>query len=198
MQRPAVVKPWRSQCRRTVKPASPRKRPRTAWRDLLDLRLIERFSADYAARLSLEGVAFIESGQLAEALLVAPLPGRSRKVLIVRGSDTGARERVAGFVEDLDFRAIAVHEDADLMTQLEAQGEVSFAIVLLTPNDLGGVNVLLQLGYLIGRLGRSRVFAFAMSSSMALPPIWAVLLCGPLMHRRDGSMALRRDLDAVE
>lgn len=98
----------------------------------------------------------------------------SRRVFVVHGHDDGAREAVARFLERLDFEAIILHERASrgctVIEKVENHGDVGFAVVLLTPDDVGCVkggeaqprarqNVLLELGYFIGRLGRDRVCA---------------------------------------
>ncbi|MCA8263601.1 TIR domain-containing protein [Burkholderia multivorans] len=99
----------------------------------------------------------------------------SRRVFIVHGHDEAARESVARFLEKIEFEPIILHEQASrnrtVMEKIEDNSEVGFAVVLLTPDDLGrGVsepdlrprarqNVLLELGYFIGRLGRDRVCA---------------------------------------
>jgi hypothetical protein len=108
------------------------------------------------------------------------LPGRravgnARKIFIVHGHDEGAREGVARFCEKIGFEAIILHEQASrgmtIPQKLEAYGDVGFAIVLLTPDDLGRSvaeddlrprarqNVILELGYFAGRLGADRVCA---------------------------------------
>lgn len=98
----------------------------------------------------------------------------SNKIFIVHGHDDGARETVARFLERMGFEAIILHEQANqgrtVIEKVEAHGDVSFAVVLLTPDDEGSVkggvleprarqNVLLELGYFIGRLGRDKVCA---------------------------------------
>jgi hypothetical protein len=67
-----------------------------------------------------------------------------------------------------------LHEQAStgatIVEKLEAYANVAFAVVLLTPDDVGGIvggpqnararqNVVLELGYFLGRLGRKRTCA---------------------------------------
>ena len=98
----------------------------------------------------------------------------SRKVFVVHGHDEAAREKVARFLERLDFKPIILHEQASrgrtVIEKVEAHSDVGFAVVLLTPDDVGcerggdlrpraRQNVVLELGYFLGRLGRMRVCA---------------------------------------
>ncbi|HAE54972.1 MAG: hypothetical protein CMI62_02975 [Parvibaculum sp.] len=110
-----------------------------------------------------------------EATLLPKASGPApRKAFIVHGHDDAAREAVARFLERLNFEAIVLHEQANqgrtIIEKIEAHGDVGFAVVLLTPDDIGGMseddlrprarqNVLLELGYFVGRLGRARVCA---------------------------------------
>lgn len=101
---------------------------------------------------------------------------RSNKVFIVHGHDNEAREMVARFVERLGFEAVILHEQVDrgltVIEKLEQNSDVHFAVVVLTPDDIGHSqmapqakkprarqNVILELGYFMGKLGRSRVCA---------------------------------------
>ncbi|WP_208511957.1 nucleotide-binding protein [Variovorax paradoxus] len=99
----------------------------------------------------------------------------NNKIFIVHGHDGEARETVARFVEKIDLVPIILHEQANMgrtvIEKVEANSDVGFAIVLLTPDDLGKAkdgtdleprarqNVLLELGYFLARLTRSRVCA---------------------------------------
>lgn len=93
----------------------------------------------------------------------------SRKVFIVHGHDKETKQYVARFLEKLGFEVVILHEQANmgrtLMEKFEANAEVGFAVILLTPDDVGGTrvggpqqprarqNVLLELGYLSEGLG---------------------------------------------
>lgn len=119
-----------------------------------------------------------------EATMLPPVSEpAARKVFVVHGHDEGAREAVARFLEKLGFEAIILHEQANqgrtIIEKIEVHGDVGFAVVLLTPDDVGGIrdgeakprarqNVILELGYFIGRLGRSRVCALR-RGDMELP-----------------------------
>jgi len=103
-----------------------------------------------------------------------PQSAPARAVFIVHGHDEGSREAVARFLERLRINPIILHEQANkgctLIEKFEQHGDVAFAVVLLTADDVGGTspdslkprarqNVILELGYFIGALGRARVCA---------------------------------------
>ena len=99
----------------------------------------------------------------------------SHRVFIVHGHDEAVREIVARFITTIGLEAVILHEQANrgmtVPEKLEANGNVGYAVVLLTPDDLGREkseteekprarqNVILELGYFIGHLGRGRVTA---------------------------------------
>lgn len=139
-----------------------------------------------------------------------PQPTLSRKVFIVHGHDEGAREMVARFLERLGFQSIILHEQANqgrtVIEKVEAHGEVGFAVVLLTPDDEGCArgatpeprarqNVLLELGYFLGRLGRAKVCALK-RGTLEIPSDFA----GIVWESMDGDgwkQALGRELQAA-
>lgn len=96
------------------------------------------------------------------------------KVFIVHGRDNELKESVARYIEKLGLEAIILHEQPNggktIIEKFENAADVGFAIVLLTPDDEGGLvgdkmnlrarqNVVFELGYFIGRLKRSHVAA---------------------------------------
>lgn len=99
----------------------------------------------------------------------------TNRVFVVHGHDDAAREAVARFLERLGIEAIILHEQASggrtIVEKLEHYGDVDFAVVLLTPDDVGKAaagesgeflprarqNVVLELGYFVGKLGRTNV-----------------------------------------
>lgn len=110
---------------------------------------------------------------LGETTLRVTMPP-SNRVFVVHGHDEGARELVARFIERLGLDAVILHERANrgmtIIEKIEANSDVGFAVVLLTADDVGGQrdgtmnprarqNVLLELGYFLGKLGRGRVCA---------------------------------------
>ena len=96
-------------------------------------------------------------------------------VFIVHGHDQAAKHAIAGFVRRLGLNPIILDEQANRGQTIiekfeESADEAGFAIVLLTPDDIGAPkdkpnelkprarqNVVLELGYFMGKLGRERV-----------------------------------------
>lgn len=111
----------------------------------------------------------------AATVTASPIPSSS-KIFIVHGHDHGTKEAVARFLEKLDLEPIILHEKANagrtVIEKFSEYADVQFAVVLLTGDDEGRPristseliprarqNVILELGYFLGKLGRSRVCA---------------------------------------
>ena len=129
---------------------------------------------------------------------------KTRRVFIVHGHDEGARESVARYLEKIGFEPIILHEQANkgrtVIEKVEANSDVGFAVVLLTPDDEGRKigdamelrarqNVLLELGYFIGRLGRANVCAIK-KNDVAIPSDFA----GVVWENMDGAGAWKQSL----
>ena len=123
---------------------------------------------------SLEGIR--ERLEIFHSRTDGPQPAFGDDVFIVHGRDNEAKVIVARFVETLGITATILHEQPSsgltIIEKIEKYaGTAGFAIVLITPDDLGGLkdsaddgpnprarqNVIFELGYFIGKLGRERV-----------------------------------------
>jgi predicted nucleotide-binding protein len=105
-------------------------------------------------------------------------------IFIDHGHDGEVKQSVARFVENLGLTAVILDEQASqgmtIIEKLERHTDVGYAIVLLTPDDVGGKsaddlrrrprqNVVLELGLFVGRLGRDRVCAVVRGKDIELP-----------------------------
>lgn len=124
------------------------------------------FSRDYKA--------FVET-KLARKIFSSAELNDMDRIFIVHGHDELAREMVARFISTMGLEPIILNEQANrgmtIPEKLIAHSSVGFAVILLTPDDLGHSkdevvarprarqNVLLELGYFVGKLGRDRVCA---------------------------------------
>ena len=136
---------------------------------------------------------------------------QSRRVFVVHGHDEGARETVARFLERTGFEAVILHEQANegraIIEKFEAHGEVGFAVILLTPDDVGSTkggnlkprarqNVILELGYFFGRLGRNRVAALK-RGDIELPSDFDGIVYTPFDNGSGWQVALAKELIAA-
>ena len=151
---------------------------------------------------------YVQSKGSTETVLKQPF---SRKVFIVHGHDDGARETVARFLERIGLEAVILHEQANqgrtIIEKVVANSDVGFAVVLLTPDDEGCVkggaleprarqNVLLELGYFIGRLGRDKVCALK-RGTLEIPSDFAGVVWEAMDSSGGWKQALARELEAA-
>jgi Predicted nucleotide-binding protein containing TIR-like domain len=114
---------------------------------------------------------------LAPGISAPPRPiDRGTGIFVVHGSNNAAKDTVARFLERLGLGVTILHEQPDkgrtIIEKFEANASVGYAVVLLTGDDVGAPrtspndlkprarqNVLLELGYFLGTLGRTHVCA---------------------------------------
>ena len=136
---------------------------------------IRKITASVIIPFNRDFAIYVEQQNAPTAALMRTESTDSHRVFIVHGHDEASRETVARFISALGLEPIILHEQANrgmtIVEKLEANGNVGYAVVLLTPDDLGRgksedeekprarQNVILELGYFLGRLGRERVIA---------------------------------------
>lgn len=140
-------------------------------------------------------------------------PSNYSKIFIVHGHNVAVQQSVARTVEKLGLTPIILHEQANagktIIEKFEANSEVGFAIILLTDDDEGKSktdielqkrarqNVVLELGYFIGKLGRDRVLPLY-TEGVELPSDIHGLLYVPIDKADTWKFALVRELKAAK
>jgi predicted nucleotide-binding protein len=153
-----------------------------------------------------------EAPQNAQSSEVAPTESYppSSKVFVVHGR-AGIEQDVARFLTQVGLDPVILHEQPNqgrtIIEKFEGHSAVGFAVVLLTPEDVGGSkdgpqhsrarqNVILELGYFIGRLGRERVCALK-RGDIELPSDILGIAWETLDDHRGWHMKLAKELHAA-
>jgi hypothetical protein len=128
--------------------------------------------------------------------------GKPSSVFIVHGHDEELKQSVARYVEKLGLDAVILHEKPNkgrtIIEKFDDYSNVGFAVVLLSADDVvrgteGGSgdtyrarqNVIFELGFFLGRLGRERVAAiFRPHENFELPSDYSGVLFVP--YEADG------------
>jgi len=105
---------------------------------------------------------------------------KSSKIFVVHGHDDLLKGQVESLIKDFGLEPVILHREADegrtIIEKFEKHSDVGFAIILLTPDDIGyptteeskvdkdkskefrsRQNVIFEFGYFVGKLGRNRV-----------------------------------------
>ena len=124
-------------------------------------------------------------------------PPNTREVFVIHGRDEAAKQKVARFLEKLDLTPVILHEQPNqgqtIIEKFEQHAQVGFAVALLTPDDAGALqgeaehgkprarqNVVFELGYFLGCLGRKRVCALVKGEDLERPSDYAGVAYIPL------------------
>jgi hypothetical protein len=127
---------------------------------------------------------------------------KSERVFVVHGHDEGMRESVARILGNLGLKPIILHEQRDrgrtIIEKFYDYSDVGFAVVLLAPDDMGYVrgadpdtaqprvrqNVILELGFFLGKLGRENVVALH-KGNVEIPSDFSGVLFTPYVSGGD-------------
>ena len=137
----------------------------------------------------------------------------SNRVFVVHGRDDGTRNTVARFLESLGLEVVILQEQASegrtIIEKFEDHSGVGFAVVLCTPDDVGALamepdklnprprqNVILELGYFWGKLGRNKVCAL-LDGDMEMPSDYDGVLYIPMDASEGWKLALAREMKAA-
>ena len=99
---------------------------------------------------------------------------QANRVFVVHGHDLEIKESVARFLEKIGIDAIIIneqpHASRTVIEKFEDYSDVGFAVVLITPDDVGALkdtpdqlqgrarqNVIWEFGFFVGKLGRDGV-----------------------------------------
>jgi predicted nucleotide-binding protein len=130
-------------------------------------------------------------------LNTSPSSAQTNHVFVVHGHAEEMKPAIARTFSRLGLQPIILHEQPNqgrtLIEKFERSADVQFAVILLSPDDMGYVktaspdhaqakprqNVILELGYFVGKLTRARVFALKREGDLELPNDIAGLVYTP-------------------
>jgi predicted nucleotide-binding protein len=138
----------------------------------------------------------------------------SNRVFVVHGRDNTLKESVARFLERLGFDAVILHEQANqgrtiIEKFVDEAADAAYAVILLTPDDKGGLanstkllprarqNVILELGYFVGLIGRNRVAALVLEHVEVPSDFAGVAYIAVAKDSDEWKMKLAREMRAV-
>ena len=141
-------------------------------------------------------------------------PGISDTVFVVHGEDDEAKISVATFIEKLGLKAVVLHEQPNagqtIIEKFERDAAISgYAVVILSSDYIGASkedtdgaklraiqNVMLELGYFCGALGRRRVSVLA-KEGVNVPSDFLGVACTLFDPRGDWQLSLARDMKSA-
>lgn len=144
----------------------------------------------------------------------APNLPKTNSVFLVHGHDEGAKHSVARFLERLGITPVILQEQINRgMTIIEKFEDLAeragFAVVLMTPDDMGHPvgrtheslcrprqNVVLELGYFVGRLGRSKTMVLT-KGDVEMPSDVLGLVYESMDRNEAWKMRLAKELKAA-
>lgn len=136
----------------------------------------------------------------------------NNKIFIVHGHNVAMKQEVARTLEKLNLEPIILHEQPDggktIIEKFTDNSNVGFAIVLLSADDIAypkdspnenkkraRQNVILELGYFLGKLGREKVLSlYEENSDLEIPTDYMGVLFTPYDNYGSWKTKLAREL----
>jgi len=142
---------------------------------------------------------------------------QSNQIFIVHGHNEAMKQAVARTLEKLGLEPIILHEKPDkgrtIIEKFTDYSNVLFAVVLLSPDDLGYVkgaslesakfrarqNVIFELGFFVGKLGRERVCVLYQEvANFEMPTDYSGVLYTPFDRKGRWQFDLVKELKACD
>ena len=135
-------------------------------------------------------------------------------MFLIHGHDEGTKQKVARFLEKLGLSVVILHEQVNKgMTIIEKfenyAANAGFAVALFTPDDIGypmaseqnkqpraRQNVVLEMGFFVGKLGRSKV-CLLHKGAVELPSDILGVVYAPMDDSSGWQLTLARELRAA-
>jgi predicted nucleotide-binding protein len=190
-----------------------RGQPTREWEEAYEKGLVE-------ARLLLESRKKDWERPTPSKLVRRTVVANPKDVFVVHGHDHGMKETVARFLSKAGLNPIILHEQPDggktIIEKFETHAEVSFAVAIFSRDDLGAAmseistskpieeqlrprarqNVVLELGYFMGALGRKNVRAI-IEDGVETPSDYSGVLFIPFDAAHGWRLKLVRELKAA-
>lgn len=139
----------------------------------------------------------------------------SNKIFIVHGHNEEIKQAVARTVEKIGLKSIILHEQPNkgrtIIEKFEDYSDVNFAIVLLSPDDIAyskdkppedkefraRQNVIFELGFFVGKLGREHVFIlYKEEENFEIPSDYSGICYTPYDNKGQWRFDLIRELNS--
>ena len=140
---------------------------------------------------------------------------QGNRIFIIHGHDEAMKQTVARTLEKLGLTPVILHEQPNIgrtiIEKFTDYSDVSFAIALLSPDDIAypksanpkqaksraRQNVILELGFFLGKLGRNRVVAlFKQNDNFEMPSDYSGVLFVSYEENNRWQFDLLRELKA--
>jgi predicted nucleotide-binding protein len=143
-----------------------------------------------------------------------PIEKNNCRIFLVHGHDEGSLHEIARYLEKLELNVVILREQPNqgrvIIEKFEEYADVEYAVVLMTGDDRGASknvlyenqnlrarqNVIFEMGYFIGKLGRERVFVLYSQDIEIMSDYFGVLYT-PLDKQGAWRIKLAQELQAA-